>query len=282
MKNIFQTGFVALLALMAGFYPLNAQAVEEGVANRYSVARGMKGAALVAAADKDLVAGAWDMERERDRSFDEFEDEFGVEEAKDVFDPLSGYNRLMTGFNDKAYFWVVKPVARGYRYIVPEPARLSVGRFFNNLLFPVRFVNNLLQLKFKGAGVELSRFCVNSTVGILGLADPAKEWLELEPYPEDFGQTLGFYGVGGGFHIVLPFLGPSNARDLVSMVPDYLVNPVQIIETDLDEFAVRSYDIMNDTSLHIGEYESLRNDALDLYTFLRDAYEQNRKKKIED
>ena len=282
MKNLFTKGLIALLLSAAGLLPLDAEAVEGGAVNRYSIARDMEGAVLLAAADKNMVAGAWDMERGKGPSFDEFEDEFGVEEVKEVFDPLSGYNRLMTGFNDKAYFWLVKPVARGYRYVVPEPARLSVNRFFNNLFFPVSFVNNILQLKFKRAGVELSRFCVNSTVGILGLADPAKEWLDLEPYPEDFGQTLGFYGVGGGFHIVLPLLGPSNVRDLVSMVPDYLVNPVQVVETDLDELALRSYDVVNMTSLHIGEYESLRGDAIDLYTFLRDIYEQNRNKKIED
>ena len=225
---------------------------------------------------------------------DDFEDEFAAEDTLDVFDPLSGYNRAMTVFNDKFYFWLAKPVSKGYSYIVPEPARLSVSRFFKNILFPVRFLNNILQLKFKGAGIELSRFCINSTVGILGLADPAKEWFELEAYPEDFGQTLGHYGVGGGFHIVLPFLGPSNLRDLAGMVPDYYADPVQLVQladADIDELvdvdkddelAIRSYDIINRTSLHMGEYETLKNDALDLYTFLRDAYESNRKKKIEE
>ena len=225
---------------------------------------------------------------------DDFEDEFRDQDLLDVFDPLSGYNRAMTVFNDKFYFWLAKPVSKGYSYIVPEPARLSVSRFFKNILFPVRFLNNILQLKFKGAGIELSRFCINSTVGILGLADPAKEWFELEAYPEDFGQTLGHYGVGGGFHIVLPFLGPSNLRDLAGMVPDYYADPVQLVQladADIDELvdvdkddelAIRSYDIMNKTSLHIGEYETLKTDALDLYTFMRDAYEANRKKKIKE
>jgi len=225
---------------------------------------------------------------------DDFEDEFGDQDLLDVFDPLSGYNRAITVFNDKFYFWVLKPVSRGYSYIVPEPARLSVSRFFKNILFPVRFLNNILQLKFKGAAIEFSRFCVNSTVGILGFADPAKEWFELDAYPEDFGQTLGHYGVGGGFHIVLPFLGPSNLRDLASMVPDYYADPVQLVQlvdVDMDELvdadkydelALRAYDIINRTSLHIGEYETLKDDALDLYTFLRDAYEANRKKKIEE
>lgn len=170
---------------------------------------------------------------------DDFEDEFGDEELLNVFDPLSGYNRAMTRFNDRFYFWLLKPVSEGYRYIVPEPARLSVARVFKNILFPLRFINNILQLKFEGAGVEFSRFCINSTVGILGFADPAKKWLDLEAYPEDFGQTLGHYGVGGGFHIVLPLLGPSNLRDLASMVPDYYSSPVQLVDPDIDELAVQ-------------------------------------------
>lgn len=237
--------------------------------------------AVVTNTAADLVATDF-LEDEFNGFDDDFEDEFAAEDKLDVFDPLSRYNRETTAFNDKLYFWVLKPVSNGYSYIVPEPARLSVSRFFKNILFPVRFVNNILQLKFKGAGIELSRFCINSTVGILGLADPAKEWLDLEAHPEDFGQTLGYYGVGGGFHIVLPFLGPSNLRDLAGMVPDYYADPVQLVDPDIDELAVQSYDIMNRTSLHIGEYETIKNDALDLYTFLRDAYEANRRKKIEE
>ena len=217
-----------------------------------------------------------------DDSFGDFEDEFGEPTSSDLFDPLSGYNRVMTTFNDKLYFWLVKPVAKGYKFVVPEGGRRSVNRFFKNLLFPVRFINNTIQLKFKAAGIELSRFCINSTVGVVGLWDPARSWLKLEDYPEDFGQTLGHYGVGSGFHIVLPVLGPSNVRDSLSLIPDYFLDPVALVEPDLDELAVKSYDKLNLSSLHIGKYESLKKDAVDLYPFLRDAYEQNRKKKIEE
>ncbi|MDT8316589.1 MAG: VacJ family lipoprotein [bacterium] len=300
MKDFVQKYSLLLVFLIIGCTPLKAVKKEYSNSAAYNSAnvgdspdlsayrakKGAKEEVSLAALDISVVAGAWDLYDQKDEFDDEFIDEFGDEfedkAIKDVFDPLVGYNRLMTGVNDKLYFWLVKPVARGYRYIVPEPARLAVGRFFENILFPVRFANNILQFKFKGAGVELSRFCVNSTVGILGLTDPAKEWWGLEAYPEDFGQTLGYYGVGGGFPVVLPFFGPSNVRDLVGMVPDYYANPNKLVETDLDELAIRSYDVMNNTSLHIGEYETLRSDALDLYTFLRDVYEQNRKKKIEE
>ncbi len=222
---------------------------------------------------------------------DGFEEEFGDPSEKEVFDPLSGYNRAMTSFNDGLYVWVLDPVARGYRYVAPEFARRGIRHFFNNLLFPVRFINNTLQLKFKNAGEEFLRFCINTTLGILGFWDPAKEWFGLEAHPEDFGQTLGFYGVGSGFHIVLPFFGPSNLRDMFSMAPDYyleltpdfFLNPENYPDSDIYKaIALKAFKDVNNTSLRIGEYENLKKDAIDLYPFLREVYEQNRNKQISE
>jgi phospholipid-binding lipoprotein MlaA len=216
------------------------------------------------------------------------DDEFGLEAEFEnaavapPIDPLSGYNRVMTQFNDRCYLWLLKPVAHGYRAVLPEGARLAVGRFFRNLLMPVRFTNNLLQLKPKRAGTELVRFALNSTVGVLGLGDPAAKRFDLQAYPEDFGQTLGYYGVGGGFHLVLPLLGPSNLRDTLGIVPDYYLDPVSYFDAVNVELAVSSYDLINQTSLHLGEYESLKKDAIDLYPFFRDGYEQRRIKLIEE
>ena len=218
-------------------------------------------------------------------SFDEdfeLEEEFGDSEETRVFDPLSGYNRFMTGVNDKIYFYLLKPTAQGYSAIVPEGGRLAVNRFFRNLMMPVRFTNNLLQLKPKEAGTELTRFLLNTTIGFFGFFDPAEETFNLQAYPEDFGQTLGHYGVGSGFHIVLPFLGPSNLRDTVGLVPDHFLNPATHLNDSEARLAVRGYKTVNNTSLHIGEYESLKKDAVDLYTFLRDGYEQRRDKLIEE
>jgi len=210
------------------------------------------------------------------------ESEFDEPGVNQPLDPLSGYNRLMTQFNDKVYFYALKPAAQGYRAVVPEGGRLAVSRFFRNLLMPVRFANNLLQLKPKQAGTELARFVLNSTLGFLGFTDPAAEKFGLQAYPEDFGQTLGYYGVGSGFHIVLPLLGPSNLRDTLGLVPDHFLDPVSHIDDFETELAVRTYKQVNDTSLHIGEYESVKKDAVDLYTFIRDGYEQHREKLIEE
>jgi phospholipid-binding lipoprotein MlaA len=104
----------------------------------------------------------------------------------------------------------------------------------------------------------------------------------LQPYPEDFGQTLGYYGVGSGFHIVLPLLGPSNLRDTIGLVADHFLDPISYVEDSEVRLVLRAYKQVNQTSLHIGEYESLKKDAVDLYPFLRDSYEQHRNKQIEE
>ena len=242
---------------------------------------------------------AADTDEEEEGFDDEFEDEFGAAE-KEVFDPLSGYNRVMTDFNDSLYVWVLDPVARGYRWVLPYAARRGVKNFFHNLFFPLRFVNNALQLKIKNTGEEFLRFSINSTIGILGLWDPAKEWFDLEAHEEDFGQTLGYYGVGGGFHVVLPFLGPSNVRDMFSLYPDMQMDPVNYVENrpynfpkqegeyqgvskqTLQEVDLTLLKIINRESLRIGQYANLKKDAIELYPFLRDVYEQNRAKLIKE
>lgn len=214
--------------------------------------------------------------------FDEFEEFGGEEEAGRVSDPLGGYNRFMFNVNDKFYYWVAKPLTRGYGYVVPEPARVSIGKAFNNLYSPLRFVNCALQLKFKKAGTELGRFVVNSTVGLGGLFDPAGRYLKWHDNDEDFGQTLGHYGVGDGFPLVLPLLGQSNLRDGLSIIPGIIVHPVTYAAATETSVAVKTGEQFNWISLHIGEYESVKKDALDPYTFIRDAYKQKRDKEIRE
>jgi len=214
--------------------------------------------------------------------FDEFED-FGDPEVVEVYDPLSGFNRVMFAFNDKVYAWVWNPIAKSWRFIVPQPARVALDRAYKNILTPPRLINALFQLKFDKAGMELGRLLVNSTLGIGGLFDPADAWFGWRaPSPEDFGQTLGSYGVGEGFPLVLPFIGPSNLRDGFGLIPDAFMSPVYYFTESPDGIIIWAGDAMNFTSLHIGEYESLKADALDPYTLFRDAYQQNRLKKIEE
>ncbi len=199
-----------------------------------------------------------------------------LEEEIRVYDPLEPFNRTMFWVNDKLYFYIFKPVARVVR-IVPEPARESVSNFFTHLATPVRFVNSLLQFKFKDASVEASRFVVNTTVGVGGLFDVARK----EGYPakeEDFGQTLGVYGLGPGVYIVWPVIGPSTLRDTAGLAADSFLDLVPYITDDFGVYVgVEALDRVNELSLDKDTYEGVKRDALDPYLFIRNAYMQNRK-----
>lgn len=208
------------------------------------------------------------------------EGEMEVDFIPDPFEPI---NRIFFHFNDKLYFWVLKPVATGYKKVTPDQFRICVRNFFSNLLMPIRAVNCLLQGKFQGFGSELLRFFVNSTVGMLGLMDPAQTALKLEKQDEDFGQTLGLYGLGPGFFINWPILGPSSVRGTVGLVGDMYLDPVIWTSLDLGErFVIRGYELVNTTSLSLGEYDALKKAALDPYVALRDAYYQYRQNKIKN
>lgn len=222
---------------------------------------------------------------------DEFEDEFETQKIDNDFDPLSRYNRSMTHFNDKMITYALNPVSEAYAYIIPQPLRIGLSNFIKNINFPVRLTNNLLQGKFQNVSDEVERFIVNSTVGLAGLMDPAQTYMHIPEHKEDFGQTLGYYGVGSGFHIVLPFLGPSNLRDLAGVTLDAYVSPLvnvrslenykipQNLEQSLGIVALQ---MINRTSLHLGQYESIKKDAIDLYPFLKDIYEQKRMSDINE
>jgi phospholipid-binding lipoprotein MlaA len=204
------------------------------------------------------------------------------EEAKgEIADPLEPFNRAMYHFNDKLYFWVLKPVAQGYGKVVPETARIGVSNFFANLAFPIRFVNCLLQANFKGAAAELGRFTVNTLWGVGGFLDPASSQdINLSKQDEDFGQTLGAYGLGQGFFINWPLFGPSSPRDTVGLVGDAFLTPSTYLNPWYAGAGIRGYDRVNDTSLKIGDYESLKGAAIDPYVAIRDAYVQYRLKKV--
>lgn len=223
---------------------------------------------------------------------DAMEDPFETDEpvVETVSDPLIGFNRAMFVVNDKLYFWVLKPVASGYKYIVPTPVRLGVKNFFFNLLVPVRLTNCLLQGKFKAAKGEFDRFLVNTIIGVGGLFNPAGDYPDLNPPEEDMGQTFGHYGVGNGFYIVWPVFGPSTVRDTIGDIGDWALNPFSfmklvnvdagVLTSDITNVVVYGARNVNNISFHIGDYEALKDAALDPYEAFRNAYMQNRKAKI--
>lgn len=199
-----------------------------------------------------------------------------------VADPIAPWNRLMFHFNDKLYFWVLKPVALGYRYVVPLPARQGIRNFFYNLAMPVRVVSNILQWRWFNAGAEVGRFVVNTTEGILGFGNPAKRYPELNPPEEDVGQALGNLGINNGFYIYWPFFGPSTFRDSVGLAADAYLNPISIfniVETEV-WFGTKVVDVVNTTSFRIGDYETIKKAALDPYDAIKNGYIQYRNRLI--
>ena len=207
------------------------------------------------------------------------------EPAATIADPLEPVNRAFFRFNDKLYFWVLKPVASGYKSIVPEDARIGVRNFFSNLTTPVRLVNCLLQANPKCAGTETLRFVLNTTIGIAGFFDPANKGFSIEKQDRDFGQTLGIYGMKSVFYIDWPILGPSSLRDTIGYVGDLALDPRTYVFNAPWTYVVmgaRSLDVVNNTSFKIGEYEDLKKAALDPYVAVRDAYFQYRQHKIKN
>ncbi|MCM2264477.1 MAG: VacJ family lipoprotein [Desulfuromonadales bacterium] len=206
------------------------------------------------------------------------------EQELEVWDPLEPFNRGMFWFNDKLYFYALKPVAKGYRAVTPVPVRESFGNFFRNLSAPVRIVNSLLQFKITNTLDELTMFCANSTLGIGGLFD-LRNNAPREPSPEDFGQTLGHYGTPPGFYLVLPVLGSTNARDAVGQVADSLTAPVPspyYVKMETAEVAgLETFDTVNGLSLDKDTYEAIKRESLDPYLFVRNGFMQQRQAKVD-
>jgi phospholipid-binding lipoprotein MlaA len=217
-----------------------------------------------------------------DDDFDLLEDEFSDQQVT-IADPLEPFNRLMFNVNDGLYYLVVEPVTGVYTAITPKPVKLGIRNFFDNLVTPIRFVNCHLQGKTDAADIELTRFLINSSFGILGFGDPAKDQHGLEsPKPEDFGQTLATYGIGDGFYLVLPLLGPTTARDGIGKGAGMFLNPVYYLECANAAATITAVRVTNESSFHVGEYENFKADAVDPYVAMRDIYMQYRRKQIKE
>lgn len=233
---------------------------------------------------------------------DEFQDPFAISDElarEEDRDPWESFNMVMFDFNRHVDRYVLKPVAQGYDFIVPDRVQVGVSNFFYNLRFPPRFLNNVFQGKIKGAGVEMGRFLVNSTLGLAGFLDIAGT-MDLKTPEEDTGQTLGFYGITPGPYLVLPFLPPLNLRDGFGFVADIALNPINwlvlpIIEvhgvpsviahsnrttTSIVQIGGRVGEILNDRSLNLEKFQGVEEATLDLYTAVRNAYQQKRAKAI--
>lgn len=224
------------------------------------------------------------------------EDPFGAPQEEEEYDPWESFNVKTFEFNRKLDKYVLKPIATGYNKVVPDVAQRGIQNFFINVRFVPRLINNIFQGKVKGAGIEAGRFVINTTVGAVGFIDVAKR-VGLDTPREDFGQTLGVYGVRPGPYLVIPFLPPFTVRDFGGFVFDLFLDPLNwflfpVIEIDqprvfadrdvatLGQFGTRIFEIINERSLNLEKFQGVEEATLDLYGAVRNAYLQSRAKAI--
>lgn len=200
----------------------------------------------------------------------------------DETDPLERYNRAMFEFNRKLDEQVLRPIAETYRDITPDVVETGVSNFFSNLRNISTIANNLLQFKFEQAFQDTGRFIFNSSFGLLGLIDIATP-MGLPSSNEDFGQTLGYWGVGQGYYLVLPVLGPNTTRDVFSLAVDrQLLSPLAYVDPLGAEIALRTGEVIDARARLLGSDRLLDEAALDAYLFQRDAYLQRRLNLVHD
>ena len=198
-----------------------------------------------------------------------------VTEDSAVYDPFEPVNRGIYKFNTVADKYVLRPVAKGYQDFTPDFIRTGINNFFNNLAYPVTIFNGLLQGKFAQAGSDTGRFLINTTLGLAGFLDPATS-ASIPVHNEDFGQTLGTWGVPEGPYLVVPLFGPRTARSGAGNLFDiYLTNPQFQVFSSSTQTKVNILWFIHTRSTLLG-FDDEINKAYDPYTFLRDAYVQNR------
>lgn len=210
------------------------------------------------------------------------EDAAPAEEHTDVRDPWEGFNRAMFGVHRAVDNAVLEPVARGYRAVTPRPVRTGVTNFLRNLRGPVILANDVLQGEFKRAGTTAGRFAINSTIGVVGLFDPASS-MGLERHDEDFGQTLGVWGVPSGPYLFIPLLGPTTIRDGGGRIVDVAFDPITWSDFDgIDTFRV-SRTVVGAISVRealLDDLDSIEAQGGDLYITYRSAFEVAREAAI--
>ena len=238
----------------------------------------------------------------RDEPYDPFAKQGEALSEEEDYDPWEPFNAAIFEFNYKLDKYVMKPVAKGYNFVMPDLVQRGVSNFFHNVRFVPRFLNNLFQAKLKGASLEMGRFLINSTVGLGGFFDVARNQFGLETPDEDAGQTLGVYGVKPGPYLVIPILGSFTVREFVGYFIDLGLDPINwlvfpVIEIDgvpsliahknrdtstIAQLGTRAGYLINERSLNLETFEGVEEATLDLYSAVRNAYLQRRAKAIRE
>ncbi len=226
---------------------------------------------------------AWSQGAGEESLLDELSADYEQTEKTAVPDPLESWNRLVFSLNDKLYLYFLQPAAEGYARVMPEEIRKGVRNVFTNLKFPIRLVNNLLQGKWTRAAQETGSFLIDSSVGMLGLAQISKTMpgLSSSVPGEDTGQTLGYWGCPEGVYLVWPVLGPSTVRDSFGRVGDYFLNPLSYLDSLWLRRGLKAGERINSQSFNPDEYEEMKQGAMDPYTAFQDGYLQYRRKQIQ-
>jgi len=199
-------------------------------------------------------------------------------------DPLESINRRIFAFNHVVYTWVLNPLAKGYTKIMPDPVEVGVSQFFSNLREPLNAINHLLQAEGGKMGGNLGRFLINSTVGILGIFDPADAWFDIKPQRATLNDTLTTWDVSSGAYIVIPILGQSDVRNGLSTLTETTFAPVTYITEPPQTLYIQTYDGFHEFSPRASSYETLYKESDDPYVFFRNMYLQSvlRNKEYQD
>jgi phospholipid-binding lipoprotein MlaA len=200
-----------------------------------------------------------------------------TEMEPEEYDPWEGWNERAFEFNRRLDKYVLKPVAKGYNFITPDEIQIMISNGFDNISFVPRFVNSLLQGKVAGASRELGRFLINSTAGVGGLFDPAKDVFGIVKSREDFGQTLCTWGTGSGPYLIVPFLEPLSVRDGVGKAVDSAMDPLSyVLPFFWDRLGMKVGDTVNERSLNLDLFQGFEESVIDMYSAVRHAYLQRR------
>jgi phospholipid-binding lipoprotein MlaA len=195
-------------------------------------------------------------------------------------DPLEPVNRAVYGFNMQLDHYFARPAAKGYTFAVPEEFRTGVRNFFSNLTYPTVIINDALQGKFKQSGLDFTRFLMNSTFGLVGFLDPAT-MVGLEKHDEDFGQTFGYWGVGPGWYLMLPFFGPTDNRDITGRALGYATDPLTYINSLAFSVSMTGLSTIK-TRADLLSVDSVLEQQFDPYLFVRSAFLQHRQNQVYD
>ncbi len=206
----------------------------------------------------------------------------GKDEQIEEYDPWEPFNDKTFSFNRQFDRFLLKPVATVWDVVVPDPVQEGLKNALTNVGVARRVVNNILQLNFEGAGREVARFVINSTLGVAGFFDVAKSAFGIEKSDRDTGQTLGVWGVEQGPYLVLPFLPPLTIRDGIGFVADVALDPLVYFAPFAALAGRTGATVVNDRSINLELYESVQETTLDLYSAVRNAYLQRRAKAVKE